>query len=100
MEEVEAILAVPDPNKESALLIPYAKHTSPDQHTCVALIELTNADDRVLQAWDVVDATESLVFTIFASEDARANALNFDNRTVAELAVWSILAITSPWPFM
>jgi hypothetical protein len=82
--ELEAISAVLDPNKDSALLIPYAKHTSPDQHTCVALIELTNADDRVLRAWDVVDTAESLVFTIFASEDDRANALDFDHRVVTE----------------
>jgi hypothetical protein len=82
--ELEAISAVLDPNKDSALLIPYAKHTSPDQPTCVALIELTNADDRVLQAWDVVDAAESLVFTIFASEHDRANALDFDHRVVTE----------------
>jgi hypothetical protein len=84
MEKVETILTTPDSGKESTLLIPYAKHTSSDQHACVTLVELTNADDRVLQAWDVVDAAESLVFTILASEDDGADALDFDDRAVAE----------------
>jgi hypothetical protein len=83
-EEVETILTTPDSGKESTLLIPYAKHTSPDQHACVTLVELTNANDRVLQAWDVVDAAESLVFTILASEDDGTDALDFDDRAVAE----------------
>jgi hypothetical protein len=51
MDKVEAIPTTPDSGKESTLLIPYAKHTSPDQHTCVTLVKLTNADDRVLQAY-------------------------------------------------
>src|ERR1041385_609609 len=79
IDDVETIPAAPNPNKELTLLVPYAKHTSPDQHTCVALVKLANADNRVLQAWDVVDATESLVFSVSASEDDGADALDFDN---------------------
>jgi hypothetical protein len=103
-EEIEAIPAACDPNKESSLLIPYAKHTSPDQHACVALVKLTNADDRVLQAWDVVDAAESLVFTISACKDDGAHALDFHDRAVAEFDSAGdctvILAKASPWPVM
>jgi hypothetical protein len=83
MEEVEAIPTTPDLGKELTLLIPYAKHTSLIS-TCVTLVKLTNVDDGVLWAWDVEDAAESLVFTILASEDDGIDALDFDDRAVAE----------------
>ena len=79
IDDVETIPAAPNPNKELTLLVPYAKHTSPDQHACVALAKLTNADNRVLQAWDVVDAAESLVFVVSTSEDDGSDALDFGN---------------------
>jgi hypothetical protein len=36
---------MPYSGKESTLLIPYAKDTTLNQHACIALVKLTNADD-------------------------------------------------------
>lgn len=105
MQFVEAIPAAPYASKESTLLIPYVQHTSPDQQARVALVELTDADDRVPQARDVVDAVEGLVFAVPASEDDTvpmpliSTTEPSPNLTVP-VTVWSSSAKASLWPVM
>jgi len=66
------------------MLIPNAHDPTLDLHRGITLIKLPNTDEVALQAWDEVDACQSLLLAAGGGEDDRALALNGHQRTIAK----------------
>jgi hypothetical protein len=65
--------------------IPNPQHSAFNQHARASFIHLTNANDRVLQARDLIHARQDLVLAVAPGEDDGALATDVDDGAVSEL---------------
>jgi hypothetical protein len=85
VEDIESIGASGYLSKKATMAIPNPHDSVLDLHTRTALIQLSQADDRVLQHGDVVDSGEQSVLTRLDGEDDEADALDLHTGGVPEL---------------
>jgi hypothetical protein len=71
--------------KKTMMAIPNPHDSILDLHTRIALIQLSQADDRVPQHGDVVDSVEQSVLTRLGSEDDRADTLDLHTGGIPKL---------------
>jgi hypothetical protein len=76
IEDIESIDASGYLGKKAMMVILNPHDSVLDLHTRTALIQLSQADDRVLQRGDVVDSGEQSVLTRLGGEDDGADALD------------------------
>jgi hypothetical protein len=76
VEDIESIGASGYLGKKAMMVIPNHHDSVLDLHTRTALIQLSQANDRVPQRGDVVDSGEQFVLTRLDSEDDGADALD------------------------
>jgi hypothetical protein len=76
VEDIESISASGYLGKKATMVIPNPHDSILDLHTRTALIQLSQADDRVPQCGDVVDSDEQSVLTRLGGEDDGADALD------------------------
>jgi hypothetical protein len=76
VEDTELIGASGYLGKKVMMAIPNPHNSGLDLHTRTALIQLSQADDRVPQRGDVVDSSEQSVLTRLGGEDDGADALD------------------------
>ena len=75
-KDIEAVLCPVHPGEESLLVIPNTEHSSFDLHARTALIQLTEADDRVPNRWNVVYTGEEPVPAHLGTKEDGANSLD------------------------
>jgi hypothetical protein len=76
VEDIESIGATSYLSKKATMAIPNPHDSVLDLHTQTALIQLSQADDRVPQRGDVVDSDEQSVLIRLGGEDDGADALD------------------------
>jgi hypothetical protein len=76
VEDIESIDASDYLGKKATMVIPNPHDSILDLHMRTALIQLSQADDRVPQRGDVVDYGEQSVLTRLSGEDDEAEALD------------------------
>jgi hypothetical protein len=76
IEDIESICASVYLGKKTMMVIPNPHDSILDLNTRTALIQLSQADDRVPQRGDVVDFGEQSVLTRLGGKDDRADALD------------------------
>jgi hypothetical protein len=76
IEDIESIGASGYLGKKAMMAIPNPYDSVLDLHTRTALIQMSQADDRVPQCENVVDFGEQFVLTRLDDEDDRADALD------------------------
>jgi hypothetical protein len=76
VEDIESIGASGYLGKKAMMVIPNPHGSVLDLHTRTALIQLSQADDRVPQRGDVVDSGEQSVLTRLGGEDDGADSLD------------------------
>jgi hypothetical protein len=76
VEDIELIGASGYLSKKAMMAIPNPHNSVLDLHTRIALIQLSQADDRVPQCGDVVDSGEQYVLTRLDGKDDGADALD------------------------
>jgi hypothetical protein len=76
IEDIESIGATGYLGKKATMTIPNPHNSVIDLHTRTALIQLSQADDRVPQRRDVVDSGEQSVLTRLDDEDDGADTLD------------------------
>jgi hypothetical protein len=77
VEDIESIGASGYLDKKATMAIPNPHGSVLDLHTQTALIQLSQADDRVPQRGDVADSGEQSLLTRLGGEDDGADALDF-----------------------
>jgi hypothetical protein len=85
VEDIESIGASGYLSKKAMMAIPNPHDSVLDLHTRTALIQLSQADDRVPQCGDVVDFGEQSVLTRLGGEDDGADALDLHARGIPKL---------------
>jgi hypothetical protein len=76
VEDIELIGASGYLGKKVMIVIPNPHDSILDLHTRTALIQLSQADDRVSQRGDIVDSGEQSVFTRLSGKDDGTDALD------------------------
>jgi hypothetical protein len=76
VEDIESISASGYLGKKAMMVIPNPHDSVLDLHTRTALIQLSQADDRVPQCGDVIDSGEQSVLTRLGGEDDGADTLD------------------------
>jgi hypothetical protein len=76
VEDIESIGASGYLGKKAMMTIPNPHDSVIDLHTRTALIQLSQADDRVPQRGDVVDSSEQSVLTRLGGEGDGADTLD------------------------
>jgi hypothetical protein len=76
VEDIESIGASGYLGNKAMMTIPNPHDSVLDLHTRTALIQLSQADDRVPQRGDVVDSSEQSVLTRLGGEDDGVDALD------------------------
>jgi hypothetical protein len=85
VEDIESIGASGYHGKKATMAIQNPHDSILDLHTRTALIQLSQADDRVPQCWDVVDSGDQSMFTRLGGEDDRADTLDLHTGGVHKL---------------
>jgi hypothetical protein len=85
VEDIESISASGYLGKKATMAIPNPYDSVLDLHTQTALIQLSQADDRIPQREDVVDSGEQSMLTRLSGEDDGADALDLDAGGVPKL---------------
>jgi hypothetical protein len=85
VEDIESIGASGYLGKKAMMMIPNFHDSVLDLHTRTALIQLSQADDRVPQRGDVVDSGEQSVLTRLGGADDRADAFDLHTGGIPKL---------------
>jgi hypothetical protein len=85
VEDIESIGASGYLGKKAMMAIPNPHDSIFDLHTRTALIQLSQADDRVPQHGDVVDSSEQSVLIRLGGEDDGADALDLHAEGIPKL---------------
>jgi hypothetical protein len=85
VEDIESIGASGYLGKKAMMAIPNPHDSVLDLHSRTALIQLSQADDRVPQRGDVVDSGEQSMLTRLGGEDDGADVLDLHARGVPKL---------------
>jgi hypothetical protein len=85
VEDIESIGASGYLGKKAMMMIPNCHDSVLDLHTRTALIQLSQADDRVPQRGEVVDSGEQSVLTRLGGEDDRADTLDLHAGGISKL---------------
>jgi hypothetical protein len=85
IEDIESIGASGYLGKKAMMEITNPHDSVLDLHMRTALIQLSQADDRVPQRGDVVDSSEQSVLTRLSGEDDRADALDLHTGGIPKL---------------
>jgi hypothetical protein len=85
IEDIESIDASGYLGKKAMMVIPNPHDSVLDLHTRTALIQLSQADDRIPQCGDVVDSGEQSVLTRLDGEDDGADALDLHTGGIPKL---------------
>jgi hypothetical protein len=85
VEDIESIGASGYLGKKATMAIPNPHDFVLDLHTRTALIQLSQADDRVPQRGDVVDSGEQSVLTRLSGEDDGVDALDLHTGGIPKL---------------
>jgi hypothetical protein len=85
VEDIESIGASGYLGKKAMMAISNPHDSVLDLHTQTALIQLSQADDRVSQRRDVVDSGEQSVLTRLGGEDDGADALDLHAGAIPKL---------------
>jgi hypothetical protein len=93
VEDIESIGVSGYLGKKATMTIPNPHDFVLDLHTRTALIQLSQADDRVPQRGDVIDSGEQSVLTRLDGEDDGANALDLHAGGIPKLDEASYIGV-------
>jgi hypothetical protein len=92
-ENIESIGVSGYLGKKAMMVIPNPHDSVLDLHTRTALIQLSQADDRVPQRGDVVNSGEQFVVTRLGGEDDGADALDLHAGGIPKLDGASVIGV-------